>query len=254
MRWVTCTKCEDKMRRQLRHLPEDAAHVQAELYDWRTEPGGSRTSDPAMGALPGGTDLLSASAALTGRAGPAYDQLASWEACWREERLLTARERPATLWEVCNGLSTHLTWACRNFLAIDEFAQELSAAVKITRDVLSDERTQVRLGRFRCPNTLPTLEDEEPKPCGGQLWRDHSDDLHPAIFCRACGARWEREAWDLLGDVFKVAVSTSQAASFLGVSERTVRRWVTEGKVPNYGTPERMRILVSDLSTVGRAA
>jgi hypothetical protein len=133
-----------------------------------------------------------------------------------------------------------------------DFAKELEDAVRTTRDVLADDRTWVRLGRLRCPEAVTTLDDPQPHPCSGQLWRDHNDPDHPAIACLTCGARWEREAWDLLGAVLDIAVSAKAAASFVGVSERTVRRWVTEGKLSNRGTDDRFLVRVADLATLGR--
>lgn len=254
--WWVCEHCETRMRGHLRHLPEHAAQVQSELWEWVTSVSpytltgnGSSGGDPAEGALPGGTDLLSASQAVLSRSGPNYDQLASWEACWREERDLTPRTQAPTLSEVCHGLSLHLSWACRSFSAMDEFSRELDAAVKVTRDVLADERTWVRLGRFKCPNVTDTLETGD-VVCRGQLWVDHTDAAWPAIACRACGSRWEIAAWHLLGAALAQPVTVTEAASVLGVAPRTIQDWVKRGNLANHGTERVLKIRLDEVGTM----
>lgn len=250
--WWVCEPCETRMRGHLRHLPNHATQIQSKLWEWATlPPGGSRSGDPAEGALPGGTDLLSASHALLSRSGPNYDQLASWEACWREERDLTPREHAPTLIQVCESLAMHLSWACREFGGILDFSRELESCVKITRHVLADERTWVRLGRFRCPNVTDTLETGD-VICEGQLWVDHTDAAWPAIACRACGSRWEVAAWHLLGATLARPVTVAEAASVLGVSDRAVRRWVQQGNLTNYGTERVLRIRLDEVGTMTR--
>lgn len=244
IRYNTCERCEHTMRQQLRHLPDDASRILDELYAWRTLPGGRSNGDPAEGALPGGTDLLSASATLTSKAGLEYDKLANWDEIWRETRGLPPRDTAPTLTGVCDFLTVHLAWACKEFDAIDEFAAQLRDAVKVAQAVLADERTWVKFGRFKCPTTQGDNE------CGNQLWVDHTDQAWPAIACRACNARWEVSAWHLLGAVLARPVTVSEAASVLGVNGRTIQRWVKDGMLTNYGTD---RIVKIRLDEVGQA-
>lgn len=42
-------------------------------------------------------------------------------------------------------------------------------------------------------------------------------------------------------------VDTATAAVATGRSERTIRRWVTLGRIPNHGTPRKMLVLLDDL-------
>jgi hypothetical protein len=42
-------------------------------------------------------------------------------------------------------------------------------------------------------------------------------------------------------------VDTATAAVATGRSERTIRRWVAAGVIPNRGTPRKVRVLLADL-------
>lgn len=48
-------------------------------------------------------------------------------------------------------------------------------------------------------------------------------------------------------------IDTDEAGVMLGVSERTVRRMVADGTLPNHGSPRRIRIAIVDIEAVLRA-
>lgn len=149
--WYACRQCEQRMSRWLRHLPEDSARIKAELETQRSKPKGTGKGDPAVGALPGGTDLMSAATSLGSRSGEWLQTLASWQSCLMEERSILPPATPGTLTEVCRWLGVHLQWSAQHFPAIDEFHRELRDVVKGVRGLLADERTMVPLGRLTCP-------------------------------------------------------------------------------------------------------
>jgi len=154
--WYACQRCEQRMRRWLTKLPEDAAMIRGELYETRTRPK-NRGGDPAFGSLPGGTDLLSADHALYAISGEWLAILASWESLLREERQMPQRVNPGTLSEVTNWLAIHLRWICEHFAAVDEFYRELREIATGAHRVIAEERTIIPLGTLMCPAEVEAI-------------------------------------------------------------------------------------------------
>ena len=140
----------------------------------------------------------------------------------------------------------HVEWL-RHHRAGHEAVEELTAAVWEVARVIDrpSNRTTFLLGpcpEFECTGEvrvfIPANED----------WPAH-------MSCRVCGARWDSVQFLNAGkrilateaERIRPYVSSSAAAVALGVSVRTVQRWIVRGELTNHGTPGRVLLDLDEL-------
>lgn len=120
-------------------------------------------------------------------------------------------------------LAAQVPWAVAEpTFPVDDFADEIRACVRALRRFdpeASDRGTMVR---------CPTLTDDG--DCGYRL---RYDDVHEDVTCRRCGTT--RSAMTLaavaMADGAEVWLDPEAAASWLGVTEGTLRQWARAGRV-----------------------
>lgn len=137
-----------------------------------------------------------------------------------------------------------------------EAADEISTAVRLVEDVVDSptHRTVVDVGP--CPE-----RDEDGYPCAGPVRAHIPATWKQAAYlaCRTCNARWETHQWNRAGRRIQREVAlrlmpfvdTAAAAAALGISDRAVRQWITDGWLTNHGTT---RQILLDLNELNEAA
>lgn len=79
--------------------------------------------------------------------------------------------------------------------------------------------------------------------------------------CGGCGQVWEPSQWSRLGKRIlarrgaqSARVDSEAAAALLGVTSRTVRNWITAGRLENHGDERRVMVELAELERVLDAA
>ena len=82
-------------------------------------------------------------------------------------------------------------------------------------------------------------------------------DVSPRMECQACETRWETSQWYRAGrrilerrGVTLPRVDVQVAALTLGVTDRTIRRWVEAGRLANHGDARRILVDMAELERV----
>lgn len=220
----TCGPCLQRMRRQLKDLPELYVWAGAELLPGSST--GARGSERSIGLRVGALDLR--------WGGDVLARLTGWARIWREDFALVTWVEPApfakdptgaTLVQLVRFVDSLLGRVSLEHLAVDEFARELA---DIHGSAVSAARTAPREAWVvSCP------ADHGSGSCGKRL-RVTGEDFGGEILCRGCGTSW---------DVMRLLhVSAHDKGSTLwlpaeevgllyGVKERTLRDWAARGLV-----------------------
>ena len=129
----------------------------------------------------------------------------------------------ATLTGCVRFLGAQVAWmSTEPDFPIEDFADEVGACVRVLRrwDLTAEERGTM----VRCPTLMESGE------CGYRLYYANPED---DVTCRRCGAT--RSAMTLaavaMADGAEVWLDPEAAASWLGVTEGTLRQWARQGKV-----------------------
>lgn len=150
---------------------------------------------------------------------------------------------------MASWLLNHTEWL-RHHRAGHEAVEELTAAVWEVARIIDrpSNRTTFLLG--------PCPEFE----CSGEVrvFIPAREDRPAFMACGACEARWDSVQFLNAGkrilateaERIRPYVSSSAAAVALGVSDRTIRRWVVEGRLTNHGTPKRVMLDLAELEVV----
>lgn len=165
---------------------------------------------------------------------PILNILGEWERLIREERSLSpvGTIKPLPLEEEIARLVTfhlaHLDWLGTQSWA-DEYVVEL-------RDLHVQGRTACRdlddAGmRIGCPGELP-----EGGLCGKRL--AVPSDPEAIVYCKQCGTSWDQRRLAAVAmsvaDI-EVMLPLAEVAHLTGVTERTIRRWVRDGRIDRKG-------------------
>jgi hypothetical protein len=239
-----CVDCGERMAGMLRDLPELYALTAGEF--WPPGLGGSGNSGKASE-----TPLGLRVAALDGRASRvALETLESWERCLREEFTptqdadLAQRERKAARWAdsassdlhgvtlcgVVDWLTRNLERACMEFVAIDEFYNEVKALHRIARAAAREPIEDVTV--IACP------ADHGEALCGKRLeMRGHE------VECSRCGTVWSEArllmvAQSTEADIWQPISVIAQYVHYpdgTPIPERTLRHWAQHGHVRRRG-------------------
>lgn len=137
--------------------------------------------------------------------------------------------------------------------AADELFDEIHEAVIYARMIvdLPANRTTFPVGP--CPEVH----------CPGEVraYIPAADDVPARMECTACGMVWDTTQWSRAGkrilarmDIDGTRVDTEMASLLLGVTDRTVRRWVEDGRLTNHGDQRRVLVDLADLERVVDAA
>lgn len=228
---MTCARCRDRMRRQLREIPELYALAGGELRPGASS--GSRGTEASLGLRVSALDLRQGADVI--------GILASWDRAWTEDRGeqavdWTRRSRHhsdpvgATLVSLCARLAHDLDHSCAVDAGIDVFAQELN---DLHLGARSAARTmQARHTEVECPN------DRDEGICGARI-RVGGLELDDVIHCPGCHRRWELHRLLLVVDSDRDAgawLPVEDVALLYGVSRPTLNRWAKEGRVQrNHG-------------------
>lgn len=223
---MTCARCRDRMRKQLREIPELYALAAGELTPGSS--GGGRGTETSLGLRITALDLRQGADVI--------GILATWAQAWAEdfdeEGADWNRRSPhgkdpvgATLVAVTRHLDHELDRACAISPGIDVFAQELNDVYLAAR---SAARTMdARHTEVECPN------DRDDGICGARI-RIGGLELDDVVHCPGCARRWE------LHRLLLVAASDQSAGAWLpvedvalliGVPKSTLNRWAREGRV-----------------------
>jgi hypothetical protein len=152
----------------------------------------------------------------------ANEVLGSWAAMVIDERQLSTRtsldgEQAARL------LAVHSDWLAAHPTAADA-CEEVEKVAHWIRAKCKD-LPESPLGR--CPDIDPMGQTDR---CGGPLrWQDGT----MTLVCGRCGSTWDGGSLIHVGRVSPLNLweSVPHVADMLGMSERTVRHWVTVGKI-----------------------
>lgn len=219
-----CYRCEQRMARELRELPE--LYVQAHL---ELQPGsgtGVRGTERSLGVRIAALDLIEASDLIS--------TLATWETAWRDEfGLADPKPRPRrptrALTDVTGFLTTWLHKACTEYEGIDVFAVELHKHHAAARQAA--RQTSRRTWTVHCPTDI-VPEVGEVTRCATPL--RVTDDPRDRVHCRGCGRLWD------VGHLVAVASSDSEVdvwvdtetiCGWYEVSRATLKRWAAAGQV-----------------------
>lgn len=144
-----------------------------------------------------------------------------WAQIVVEERRLAVA--PSDVAEAAGLLARHLEWLAAQDWA-DEACDEIGQAARTLRHITGDS-PEPPLGK--CPDIDPRGEAD---CCGGPMrWADGT----ATVVCARCGSSWDEGSLIYLGRVSPINMwgSVPQIAEMVDASERTVRRWVSTGKV-----------------------
>lgn len=229
---MTCGRCRDRMRTQLRDLPELYALAGGELSPGAST-GGSGT-EASLGLRVAALDLR--------QGGDVIGVLASWDKAWADwyqdapaidwSRRSRHRSDPVgrTLIDIVGRIDAQLDRACAVDPGIDVFAQELNDLHAAAR--IAARTTGSRSQEVTCP------ADQEDGICGARI-RISGLELHDVVYCPACRSRWE------LQRLLRVTAADREAGVWVpvedvtllyGIPKRTLNRWASDGRVArNHG-------------------
>ncbi|MFG3254479.1 hypothetical protein [Streptomyces sp. NPDC048172] len=219
-----CRPCRDRLRRELSGLPElyeECAPGLARDFAPLERVSGSRGS-----AAPVSEPRLRARSAV-------LSVLASWSDLVLSERGTDGphraehRDRPDRLevTALAAFLLVHLEWLAEHPAAGD-FAEEVAQVTGAVRQAIQPEAAApAELGPCGRPG------------CGSPLTAVASRGAPGRVRC-AAGHVWEPHEWLRLPHRRRT-LPTQLAAVAAGVSEATVRKWASRGKITRYGSPHR---------------
>lgn len=228
-----------RIRRHLHQLPQDQLTIELQLATWHTQPTTPSNGDPAVGPLPGGTQLLSTATDLAPH-GFIHTALLEWRDDWRERRRMDP-EPPALLAHICAWLWTHAAWAVDHHPAVNDFADELAHHATTVHRAVTDTD---RWARTRLACWALTGEPPDRTPCGNTLWIDRLDPASPLLVCRTCQATWTPEG---LGDLRDRPIAIHDASALTGLSEKLLRHAVHRGRIPAHRDGNRIRVVLADV-------
>ena len=151
--------------------------------------------------------------------GTVHAEVSGWARIVIEERQLSAR--PLDVDQAARLLAIHINWISEQPWADEALAELHDAAYAIRR--ACRDLPDPPIGT--CPDIDPRGETDR---CGGPLrWIDGY------VQCSRCDGRWDSSSLIYLGRVSPINMwgSVPQIAEMVDASERTVRRWVSTGKV-----------------------
>lgn len=138
--------------------------------------------------------------------------------------------------------------------AADELVDEIHQAIVYAKQIvdLPANRTAFVVGP--CPELT----------CSGQVRvfvpAEHTDAL-ARMECRACERTWDTTQWSRLGKRImarqgreSALLDSATAATLLGVTDRTVRNWISAGRLKNRGDERRILVDLADVEGVVDAA
>lgn len=224
---MTCTRCRDRMRTQIRDIPELYALAGGELSPGAST-GGSGT-EASLGLRVAALDLRQGSDVI--------GVLASWDKAWADwyqdtpavdwTRRSRHRSDPVgrTLLDICARIDALLDRACAIDAGIDVFAQELNdlhAAARIAARTTGSRQQEVT-----CP------ADQEAGICGARI-RISGLELDDVVYCPRCQSRWELHRLLLVAASDRDAgvwLPVDDVALLIGISKPTLNRWAKDGRV-----------------------
>lgn len=148
------------------------------------------------------------------------------------EPLDTVAGRLAT---ACAFLRTHLDWITTQAW-VDEMDSEVQILHRTLRSAVEPEGRWVKT-RIPC-----TTQD-----CTGELWWDCLDPGNRALTCRACGDRWEPEAFWALAERTPTPVTLRDAEQFGAATYTDLRNWIARGSLVNHGSDGAPRVLLAEV-------
>lgn len=138
--------------------------------------------------------------------------------------------------------------------AADELAGEIREAVGYAARIVDLPANRTTFAVGPCPDVS----------CPGEVRvfiPAERSDTEARMECGACAQVWEPSQWSRLGKrilarrgATAAKVDSEAAASLLGVTSRTVRNWVTAGRLANHGDDRRVMVELAELERVLDAA
>lgn len=239
-----CTPCAARLQVDVADILRLAADAAAYVMPGSSRGGGARTVPSSRPPL----NVEAVSPELTcvpqpGQPPEAWptvlDLLESWERLAREMRGMVpygpasaarAAQGEATLTGVVRFLGAQVAWMTTEpEFPVDDFAAEVRDCLRVLRrwDLAAEERGTM----VRCPTPTDTVDSQGLAiECGFRLYYS---DVDEAVRCKRCGTT--RSAMTLaavaMADGAEVWLDPEAAASWLGVTEGTLRQWARQGKV-----------------------
>lgn len=226
---VVCPACHDRLRRDLGELPELYQYCESLLVRF----------PPAFTQKPG--DRRAAGLPLCEPVANARRDivavLASWSGLVADERG-TTRPRRRDVRDLTAFLSGHIDWLLGHPAGLC-FAEELVTVAADARRASGGPLVDVELGR--CVAEGCDLPLTLARAGGGT-----SSSLE--VHC-AGGHVWQARQWLQLARQLSrtTSVPSQLAALAAGVSEATIRKWASRGKLSRYGTPGRAEYDLGEL-------
>jgi hypothetical protein len=244
---MACSACTERIREQLRDLPEFLALSAAEYWPVGGGKGG-RSTEVSIGLRVEALDARTTREPL--------EVLESWEQAFREswwdheapER--AQRERKAARWADSDSADFHavnlcgvVDWLSRQLdriadhPAVDEFAQEVKALHKQAARAAREPREDVTV--IACP------ADHGAALCGKPLRLEHEH-----VTCSRCGTDWDRPRLLIVARYADVEVwqPAGVVSEYLGIPPRTLSRWAQQGLVKRRGTSYLWSSVVSHVA------
>lgn len=254
-----CTRCAWRLKQALKNVPaleEDLPIVLARLTRYTDQPDWVRSSRTP--ALPFHDPASEAAWILR-------NTLTTWARLVAEER---GHQPPGnTLSGMANWLTGHIEWIRHHragYEAIDEITTAVHQAVRVTDR--PSNRTTVAVGP--CPEL----------GCSGEIraFIPAREDRPAFMVCDGCEQRWDSVMWLRLGrrvvaeETRRIApyLDTAAAAAALGVTPRTIRRWIVNDpdrdvlgypagmgyapsrRLTNHGTPARILLDLAEIEAI----
>lgn len=145
--------------------------------------------------------------------------LDSWVRDWHETLGYPDPPKVPTVMRLANWLQIHLAQACRDHLAVDEYAGEIRHLAATMRRAINRDLSPVRY-EAPCPYCQTQTLKREP---GGD-W----------IECGDCGRLWGEDEYGLLARAAipdDELLSTVEAAQLAEVAPALIRKWDQRGKL-----------------------
>lgn len=214
---MACAVCQVRMDDHLVDILEFYALAEGELQPGRN--GSGRSGEQGIGLRIDALDFIAGHDVVA--------VLASWESDLRETYGLStlpmlSRPRPL-LGRSVAFLRAWLPRACESFAPIDDMGREIHECWSTARNAA---RCAPRSGwRVSCPADLP-----DGRLCGTWLVIHSQTD---EVSCRRCRTVWQVDWLMRVAAAAKSAVWVDREAVLerYGITDRTLRRWVVEGRV-----------------------
>ena len=210
---MLCARCHGRLARALADIVALYPTLAVVVMLSGNPSGGSRGKPGSR--PPCNVDVID----LTDPRGETHAQIAGWTRIVIEERRLAAQ--PADIEQAARLLTIHLDWIAEQPWCDEALLEISNVAYRIRR--ACNDLPDPPIGT--CPDVDPRGETDR---CGGPLrWIDGY------VQCSRCDGRWDSSSLIYLGRVSPINMwgSVPQIAEMVDASERTVRRWVSTGKV-----------------------